>query len=145
MRSSRLRLLLLLLLAVGSLGSDVAMEPPARVVAGAGIRILSVDGAATLDTELSLAPGVHRIAFDVGVEAKAPGEDPRPLRETCDARFFARPGARYVLVNELVSVRGAWAWRHLLSSGVLDEERERWVGECVCRNASPDEDGLNAR
>ena len=55
--------------------------------------------------------------------------------EVCEARLRVRPSALYILQQELVSVRGRRSWRHILQSGVRDDEQDRWVGECVCRPA----------
>ena len=83
----------------------------------------------------ALAPGIHRVRFESVAEANPPGGRPRRLWEICEARFQARSDVLYVLTQELISVRGKRTWRHQLSSYVYDDERERPVGECICRAA----------
>ena len=103
-------------------------------MAGKGTRLLSLDGEAAEGSEVELAPGSHTLRFESVARVESRAERPREITEVCEARLSVRPGARYELQQELVSIRGRHAWRHILSSGVQDVERDRWVGECVCRS-----------
>ena len=109
---------------------------PARLEAGRGVRILEIDGEPREVAQADLAPGVHSLRFESRATVEPiPGRRFRQIHEVCEARFRARSGVLYVLVQEVVASRGARSWHHQLSSFVQDEERERAVGECVCRTA----------
>lgn len=137
--SSSLSLLLVLVLLLSglsavALGEDIVA--PALVVKGRGTRILEVDGKPMDVAQKELAPGLHSIRFESTATVEpVPGRRTRVIREICEARFHARSGVVYVLLQEVVASRGVRSWHHQLSSFIHDEERDRATGECVCRTA----------
>ena len=122
-----------LLLALGIAGSPAFAEPLARLVNGQGTRLIEIEGTPTEEAEITLAAGLRVFRFTSSAEVEWRDGRVRRIQEICEARLEVRPGALYVLEQELVSVRGRRAWRHILSSGVRDDAWDRWVGECVCR------------
>jgi hypothetical protein len=111
---------------------------PAQLVPGAGIRLLELDGELAPGARWELEPGPHTLRFESTATVEPlPGRRSRVIREICDARFHARQGALYALVQEVIASRGVRSWHHQLSSFIHDEGRDRATGECVCRTAPP--------
>lgn len=112
------------------------LAPRASLVAGRGTRILEIDGRPPSEAETELAPGVHVLRFESRATVEpVPGRRSRVIHEICEARFRARSGAAYVVLQQVIASRGVQSWHHQLASFVHDEQRDRAVGECVCRTA----------